>query len=224
MTDLAHDLAALMCSKLCHDLISPIGALGNGLEVLAEEHNGDLRQNALDLIGASAKAASAKLQFARLAFGTAGGVGGTLDLSMAARAANDYFGTTKARLSWEPKQSSAPKDLVRLCLNLMLVALDCIPRGGEVNASLAPDGEEGFAFTVHASGQGARVPDSIRDAMDGTIRLEDLDARLVQPYFTGHLSRMMGGHLSIAPQGGEIVLKVEHAAGSALQEDLKQFG
>ena len=212
MSDLAHDLAALMCSKLCHDLISPIGALGNGLEVLADEANGELRQDALELIEASAKAASAKLQFARLAFGMAGGVGGTLDLNMAARAANEYFGTTKAKLHWDPGQSSAPKDLVRLCLNLVLVALDCIPRGGEVNARLEPDGEGRFAFTVHAAGQGARLPEATRNAMEGSMALEELDARLVQPYFTGHLSRILGGKLSVTPQDGEVILKVANAA------------
>jgi len=212
LSDLAHDLAALMCSKLCHDLISPIGALGNGLEVLADESNGELRQDALDLIESSAKAAAAKLQFARLAFGMAGGTGGTIDLSMAARAASDYFGTTKAKLHWEPGQSSAPKDLVRLCLNLVLVALDCIPRGGEVSAELQPEGDNGFSFTVHAAGQGARLPEAVRSAIEGATALEDLDARLVQPYFTGHLSRILGGKLSVTPQDGEVVLKVARAA------------
>jgi len=197
-----------MCSKLCHDLISPIGALGNGLEVLADESNGELRHDALELIESSAKAASAKLQFARLAFGMAGGIGGTLDLNMAARAAGEYFETTKATLNWQPGQSTAPKDLVRLCLNLVLVALDCIPRGGEVNAEL----EGGFAFTVHAAGQGARLPEAIRNAIEGSTALEELDARLVQPYFTGHLSRILGGKLSFMPQDGEVVLKVARAA------------
>jgi histidine phosphotransferase ChpT len=212
MTDLAHDLAALMCSKLCHDLISPIGALGNGLEVLADESNGELRKDALELIEASAKAASAKLQFARLAFGMAGGVGGTLDLGMAARAATEYFATTKARLDWTPQPTAAPKDLVRLCLNLMLVALDCIPRGGEVKATLAPEGENGFSFTVHAAGQGARVPDAVRNAVDGTVEIEALDARLAQPFFTGHLARILGGELSITPSDGQITLKAARAA------------
>jgi len=212
MADLAHDLAALMCSKLCHDLISPIGALGNGLEVLADESDGPLRQDALDLIGASAKAAAAKLQFARLAFGMAGGTGGTLDLGQAARAATDYFDTTKAHLDWDPKQSSAPKDLVRLCLNLMLVALDCIPRGGRVSATLEPGADDRFAFTVQAAGQGARITEPTRAAMAGTMALEELDARLVQPYFTGHLARILGGELSVEPGEGEITLKVARAA------------
>ena len=212
MADLAHDLAALMCSKLCHDLISPIGALGNGIEVLADESDASLREDALELIGASARAAAAKLQFARLAFGTAGGVGGTLDLAMAARAAADYFATTKARLHWEPEQSSAPKDLVRLCLNLLLVGLDCIPRGGRVSASLSLQGENGFAFTVQAAGQAARLPDPIKSAVEGSIALDELDARLVQPYFTGHLARMLEGRISMLPQDGEVVLKATSAA------------
>lgn len=212
MSDLAHDLAALMCSKLCHDLISPIGALGNGIEVLADKSNGELRQDALDLIGASAKAAVAKLQFARLAFGSAGGVGGTLDLGMAVQAAADYFSTTKARLNWKPQQSAASKDLVRLCLNLCVVALDCIPRGGEISAKLEADDEGKFSFTAHASGQGARMTESVKSAIDGTIAIEELDARLVQAYFAGHLARMLGGQLTISPQEGEVVLRASRAA------------
>jgi histidine phosphotransferase ChpT len=196
MPDLAHDLASLMCSKLCHDLVSPIGALGNGIEVLADESDAALREDALDLIAQSARAAAAKLQFARLAFGSAGGAGGTLDLASAARAAQDYFATTKASLEWEPAARTVPKDAARLCLNLLLVALEAIPRGGELRATLDLDAEGHGDFRVEATGRGARMPDRTWAAILGQTLEDELDARLVQPFFTGHLARCIGAELA----------------------------
>ncbi len=196
MTDLAHDLASLMCSKLCHDLVSPIGALGNGVEVLADESDSDLRENALDLIAQSAKAAAAKLQFARHCLCSAGGAGGTLDLSLAARTAAEYFATTKATLDWDPGTQAIAKDTARLCLNLLMVALDCIPRGGEVRAVLDIAGESHGSFTVEATGRGARVAEPTWAAMSGATPPSELDARLVQPFFTGYLARQIGAEIS----------------------------
>lgn len=191
MPDLAHDLASLMCSKLCHDLVSPVGALSNGIEVLADETDAELREHALDLIAQSARAAAAKLQFARLAFGSAGGPGGSLDLASAARAAEDYLATTKATLEWQPGPQSAPKDAARLCLNLLLVALECIPRGGEIRAGIDLDADGKGTFFAEATGRGARLPEGSWNALQGKTAHQDLDARLVQPYFAGHLARQI---------------------------------
>lgn len=191
MSDLAHDLASLMCSKLCHDLVSPVGALGNGIEVLADEKDGDLREHALELIAQSARAAAAKLQFARLAYGSAGGPGGTLDLASAARAAQDYFAATKASLQWEPAPQAAPKDVARLCLNLLLVALDSIPRGGEIRAELTIGADGKGTFVAEAMGRGARLSEGTWNAIQGKLPHQELDARLVQPYFAGHIARQI---------------------------------
>src|SRR5438132_8175316 len=77
----ALDLAALLCSRVCHDLISPTGAIVNGLEVLDEKESDEETRNfALDLIKKSAKAASARLQFCRLAFGAAGTAGAHIEV------------------------------------------------------------------------------------------------------------------------------------------------
>lgn len=194
MPDLAHDLASLMCSKLCHDLVSPVGALSNGIEVLADETDAELRENALDLIAQSAKTAAAKLQFARLAFGNAGGSAGTLSIASAARAAKEYFETTKASLDWpEGQEPSLPKDAVRLCLNLLLVALDCIPRGGEIRAEIAPDGRK---FIAEATGRGAKLPEASWSALTNAVPVHELDARLVQAFFAGHLAQQIGATIS----------------------------
>jgi histidine phosphotransferase ChpT len=196
MADLAHDLASLMCSKLCHDLVSPIGALGNGIEVLADEPDVEMRENALDLIANSARSAAAKLQFARIAFGTASGPGGTLDLGSAARAAHEYFATTKASLDWQPGPLAVPKDAARLCLNLLLVALECIPRGGEIRVTLDIDAEGHGSFLAEAMGRGARLTEASWLALLGKTPQEELDARLIQPFFAGHIARQIGAELA----------------------------
>lgn len=206
MPDLAHDLTSLMCSKLCHDLVSPVGALGNGVEVLADEKDGELREHALDLIAQSARAAAAKLQFARLAYGSAGGPGGTLDLASAARAAQDYFATTKASLEWEAAPQAVQKDVARLCLNLLLVALESIPRGGEVRATLEIGSDGKGVFQAEAMGRGAKLSEGTWNALQGKTSHQDLDARLVQPYFAGHLARQIPA--DIAYHGEESAVRL----------------
>jgi histidine phosphotransferase ChpT len=126
---------------------------------------------------------------------------------MAARAAADYFGTTKAALSWAPAETDAPKDVVRLCLNALLLALDCIPRGGTVEADFAVD-DGNFSFTARATGQGARVSEPLARAVEGGMAIEELDARLVQPFFSGHMARMLGAELSLAAGEDEVLTRV----------------
>jgi histidine phosphotransferase ChpT len=155
-----------------------------------------MRENALDLIANSARSAAAKLQFARIAFGTASGPGGTLDLGSAARAAHEYFATTKASLDWQPGPLAVPKDAARLCLNLLLVALECIPRGGEIRVTLDIDAEGHGSFLAEAMGRGARLTEASWLALLGKTPQEELDARLIQPFFAGHIARQIGAELA----------------------------
>ena len=197
------ELAALMCSKICHDLISPIGALGNGIEVLEDEDDEEMRQTALDLIAGSVRTASDKLQFARLAFGLAGGPGGSLDLAEAARAAQGYFAHTKAKLNWSPNVEARPKDDVRLMLNLLLVGLMGIPRGGEIAAEMS---NEPFSARISVTGKSAGLNEQIRAALDGNADLDELDARMIQPFYAGLIARRLGTQIEI--QEGEDTLNL----------------
>ena len=92
------DLAALLCSRVCHDVISPVGAIINGLEVLDEEKDADTRAFAMDLVKKSATVASAKLQFCRLAFGAAGSAGASIDTGDAETVTRGLFGDDKVKL------------------------------------------------------------------------------------------------------------------------------
>src|SRR5258708_6435515 len=107
----ALDLAALLCSRVCHDLISPTGAILNGLEVLDEkESDQETRNFALDLIKKSARTASARLQFCRLAFGAAGSAGAQIDLGDAQSMARAFIEDDKTKLTWSLPRVLLPEN------------------------------------------------------------------------------------------------------------------
>src|SRR5579862_9751096 len=124
------DLAALLCSRVCHDVISPVGAIVNGLEVLEDEKDGEMREIALELIKKSAAAASARLQFCRLAYGAAGSAGASIDTGDAENVTRGLINDERTKLVWNGARQLAPKNKVKLLLNLCLLALSAIPRGG----------------------------------------------------------------------------------------------
>jgi histidine phosphotransferase ChpT len=129
------DLAALLCSKLCHDVISPVGAIVNGLEVMEEDDTPSTQEFALDLIRKSARQASARLQFARLAFGSAGSAGAAIDLGDAASVAKGMFLDDKIALNWSVPRALMPKNQVKLLLNLVVLGTSAIPRGGSIDVA-----------------------------------------------------------------------------------------
>ena len=155
----ALDLAALLCSRVCHDIISPVGAIINGLEVLDEDNSEDMREFAFGLIRRSAAQGSAKLQFARLAFGAAGSAGAEIDLADAERVARGYMEGEKADFSWSAPKSLMPKNLVKLMLNLVLLANAAVPRGGSVSAVIEGGNDRP---TVCSQGRRSQRPHSSR--------------------------------------------------------------
>src|SRR5437762_1560850 len=119
MNDL--EFAALLCSRVCHDLISPVGAVVNGLEVLEDDNDEQTKTFAMELIKRSAQQASARLQFCRLAFGAAGSAGAMIDLGDAEAVARGFLEDEKTRLGWNVPRALLPKNRVKLLLNLLLV-------------------------------------------------------------------------------------------------------
>lgn len=174
------DLAALLCSRVCHDVISPVGAINNGLELLDE---GGTDDDALDLIRTSAVNASVRLKFARLAFGASGSAGASIDTGEAEKAAQDFAAAEKkAEVSWSGPRAIVPKNRVKLLLNLFLVAYGAIPRGGNVDVVLEnPDGDARFEIAV--KGRMMRVPAKFVEIYEGRLE-EAVDAHSVQPYYT----------------------------------------
>ncbi len=195
------DLAALLCSRVCHDVISPVGAIANGLEVLEEEDDEEMRKIAFDLVSKSAKQASAKLQFCRLAFGAAGSAGANIDVGEAGDVAQMFVGSEKVKLRWQAPRENRPKLEVKLLMNMMLMGISAIPRGGIVEV-LA----DGGRLTVRASGKNARVPEKSQMLLDGTVDASELDARLVQVYYTTRLAQGAGFELATSVDGGDVVI------------------
>ena len=202
------ELAALLCSRVCHDVISPVGAVANGLEILADEEDEDMRQMAFDLVRRSAEQASAKLQFCRLAFGAAGPAGSQLDLNEAGEIARMFIGDEKVKLEWSMPHETRDKTEVKLLLNLMLMAVSAVPRGGLVTV-----GHDGGGLVVSATGDGAKLPDASKRVLAGDIDAAEIDARLVQVYYTTRLADQAGYGIETAIGSGGVVITARAKAG-----------
>jgi histidine phosphotransferase ChpT len=201
----ALDLAALLCSRVCHDLISPVGAVVNGLEVLEDDNDEETKTFALDLIKKSARKASARLQFCRLAFGAAGSAGASIDVGDAENVARGFLEDDKMRLTWNVPRALLPKNRVKLLLNLLLLAGQTIPRGGVLTVDEAGS-QETPGFRVTASGLNARVPQSLPSLVGGDAAPENIDAHAVQPFYTGLLAKNCGLSVAIATEDGNVVV------------------
>jgi histidine phosphotransferase ChpT len=204
----ALDLAALLCSRVCHDLISPVGAIVNGLEVLEEEKDEATKEFALDLIKKSARTASAKLQFCRIAFGAAGSAGAQIDLGDAETIARGFLEDEKTKLAWNLPRALSPKNRVKLLLNMLVIAGQAIPRGGRI--SVDPVGSaESMGFRVTAAGTNAKVPPAVPALLTGEGSGEGLDAHRIQPFYAGLLARACGVKATIAMDGEAVVMTAQ---------------
>ena len=200
----ALELAALLCSRVCHDLISPVGAIVNGLEVLDDNPKPEDRDFALDLIRKSAKTASARLQFCRLAFGAAGSAGAQIDLGDAQNMARGHIEDGKITIAWNLPRLLLPKNRVKLLLNMMVIAQQTIPRGGTLTVDPIGEGE-GMSFRVTANGLNARLPQNIADLLSSE-QAPAGDAHSVQPYYTRLLAQSCGLKVSLVPEGEAVVV------------------
>jgi histidine phosphotransferase ChpT len=198
----ALDLAALLCSRVCHDLISPVGAIVNGLEVMDEDKDEETKVFALDLIKKSANQASAKLQFCRLAFGAAGSAGAQIDLGDAEKVARGLLGDDKTTIVWNLPRELLPKNRVKLLLNMLLVAVGTIPRGGSITID-PTEGGKGFRLT--ASGLNARLAEATSGLLVGSPA-HPVDAHGIQPLYTGILARECGLTVSAAAERESVVV------------------
>jgi histidine phosphotransferase ChpT len=201
----ALDLAALLCSRVCHDLISPAGAIVNGLEVLEESEDEETKKFALDLIKKSARTASARLQFCRIAFGAAGSAGAQIDLGDAEKVARGFIEDDKVKLSWNLPRELLPKNRVKLLLNMLIVAAHAIPRGGALVVDALGEGET-RGFRITATGLNARVPQALPGLLAGGTEGQAVDAHAVQPYYTGLLARSCGLVATMDSEGEAIVV------------------
>lgn len=202
----ALDLAALLCSRVCHDVISPVGAIVNGLEVLDDEKDEAMRGFAQDLIKKSAKQASARLQFARLAFGAAGSAGAAIDTGDAETVARGFIGDERTQLSWDMPRVLLPKNQVKLLLNLLVIAAGTIPRGGTIHVHGTVENDRG-TFTLSTQGPSARIPNHVEALLAGQSEGGAIDAHGIQPFYTGLVARAVGMDVSLSLDGDRATIK-----------------
>ncbi len=200
----ALDLSALLCSRVCHDLISPVGAIVNGLEVLEEAKDEETKTFAMDLIKKSSRQASGRLQFCRIAFGAAGSAGAQIDLGDAETLARAFFEHDKTQVMWQLPRLLLPKNRVKLLLNMLIIAGQTIPRGGMLAVEPIGAGES-MGFRIAAAGPNARIPQAIPVLLQGEPESGRVDAHSVQPFYTGMLARDCGLSLSLGEDGDAIV-------------------
>lgn len=204
MSDLR--LAALLCTRLCHDVIGPIGAINNGLELLAESSGGGMDDEVVDLIQLSAGESARRLKFFRAAFGLSRASSGVTGVDDAKRLMEGLFEGGKVELDWFegplPAEPASGEILSQLLLNLVLCASECLPRGGRVAVRFARQ-DDALAMRVAANGVSIKVTDEMRRGLSGVENIDDLDPRSVQPYLAGRLAAAMGTSLDLTQQSPE---------------------
>ena len=199
------DLAALIASRVCHDIISPVGAIVNGLEVLEEEKDESMREFAMDLVQKSARQASAKLQFSRLAFGASGGAAAEIDMADAGRCAAALMEREKAELDWQVKAGLLPKAQAKLVLNLLIIALNSTARGGKITVSADREAGE-TVIRIVAEGDRAKLPAGVREVIAEGAMPNPLDAHAVQPLYAALLAREARMGVTAAQEENRVVL------------------
>ena len=205
-------LAALLCARICHDLVSPVSALGTALEVLGDPDNPDMHADALDLVKLSAGQASAKLQYLRLAFGAGGSAPGVMGMDQVRELVAGLYGDGKVEVVFAGDVAELSKDHVRLLLNLVMVAVGSVPRGGTVTVSPVTGGD-GVTLTLSATGPKARLADDIAKPLAGAMPEGGFDGRSIQPFYTGLMAREMNGRLSAGVDGETVTVRAELPAG-----------
>jgi len=201
----ALDLAALLCSRVCHDLISPVGAIVNGLEVLAEDKDEETQAFALELIKKSANTASAKLQFCRIAFGAAGSAGSQIDTGDAEKISRGFLEDDKTKIAWNIPRVLMGKNRVKLLLNMLLIASQAIPRGGQIVVDPVGEGDN-MGFKIVATGPNAKILATVPPLLSGEVGPDGVDAHKIQPFYASLLAQACGLKASVAMDGEAVVV------------------
>lgn len=198
----AVSLSALMSSRLCHDLINPIGALSSGLEVLGDPAmDAAMQEAALDLIRSSAEKSVALLKYARLAYGASGGVGAELPYGEARNVLSALLAWTKARLDWRIAPGDAPKEEVKALLVIGAAAADCVPRGGDIVIEGARGGYE-----IRVAGQKVILQDDVSRALQGDPF--DLKPKFTPHYLSALAARNAGGGIAVVQEGDGVAFRI----------------
>jgi histidine phosphotransferase ChpT len=211
------DLASLLCSRLCHDLMSPVGALNNGIELLADEQDPDMRDKCLELLADSARASANKLKFFRLAFGAAGGFGEAIDTHEARAALEGVFGPERRlELGWQVTEGKLPKGAVKLLLNLALLAGDALVRGGRLDVGAeSRDGE--VEIVIRAEGPRILLDPVLRETLGRGDSSGNIEPRAAGAWLAHNLAAEVGGSIQLSDSSSPVLLIGATLPGQALR-------
>ena len=202
----AVDLASLLCSRLCHDLMSPVGALNNGIELLADEDDPEMREKCLELLADSARASANKLKFFRLAFGAGGGFGEEIDTHEAETALQGVFGAERRiELGWMVSGDKLPKGAVKLLLNLALLAGDALVRGGRLDVGAERrDGE--IELVIRGEGPRILLDPALRETLGNGASGGTVEPRAAGAWLAHSLAAEAGGTIRLSDPSSEVLL------------------
>lgn len=196
-------LSALLCARICHDLISPVGALGTAIEILDDPENVEMHSDAMELVRTASRQASAKLKFLRLAFGAAGSAPGVIATDEIMSLSNAMYGDAKPDLIWNLETDGVEKDRARILLNLIMLAVQAAPRGGTVTIS-RQESLDAILFKLVSEGPKVRLDAAIDRALSGKAPEDGFDGRSIQPLYASMLTREAGGTVSANAEEGII--------------------
>lgn len=204
---LATDLASLISSRICHDLISPIGALNTAIEVLDDTESKEMHEDALKLIKLAASEASAKLSYLRIALGTNSTSKGVMNLDKLKLITENMFNTEKFSFNWDVSEIKLEKSIARILLNILMLAIQSIPRGGKVTIKIEEKYDK-LKLVTSANGIKSRLDKQTEDAFKGTIPSEEIDGRVIQSYFTRILIDDLNGQIEAFKTDGNVIFNV----------------
>jgi histidine phosphotransferase ChpT len=196
-------LTAFMSSRICHDLVGPVGAISNGLELLEEETDEDTRAYAQEVIVSSAQAAWTRLEFARLAFGASSGMGQAVDVGQAERIARGYVEEGRHRLDWDsPDDMKLDKTHARLLMVMLAIALPALPVGGDIIVDITGEASTP-TLAVRCAGRNVRIPDRVTEILSGES-LDEIDPRSILIYYAGRLADELGMTIEVVYEDDEV--------------------
>ena len=200
------DLASLLCSRLCHDLLSPVGALSNGIELLRDERDPEMRQRCMELLEQSARISADKLKFFRLAFGAAGGFGDSVPVEEPRELVRALVANSgRIALEWAVSEEQLPKAAVKVLLNLAAIGIDALPRGGQLD--IGAERRDGASeIAIRAAGDKIAFDETIGAALEGTLPPSELSGRTAPAYMIRQIADGVGGGLQYALSDESLVM------------------
>lgn len=202
----ALELSSLLCSRLCHDLLSPIGALNNGIELLADEKDPAMRERCIELLTESARTSAHKLRYFRLAMGAAGGFDDLIDLSEARQLISEQVHhNSRLELNWQAGEGQLPKPAVKILLNFAMIAMEALVRGGTLDIAAQDDGKIS-EIVVRGDGPKIAFDDVIRKALLGELSPAEMTPRTASAHVLHMIAQQCDGQIQIARDDAQIVM------------------